>query len=223
MADLPHAALTFFDLTPRQLVAIAPELTPPAYRRWKYGPGACKVDYVLSATMPWTAEACRTSATVHVGGTAEEITASEREVAAGRIPDRPFVLVAQPHLADPTRVVAGNTPLWAYCHVPNGSSIDASEAIERQLERFAPGWRDLIVAKRVLTAQASESTNPNLVGGDIAGGLMTVGQMLLGPRPGRSPYRTGAPGVFLCSSSCPPGAGVHGMAGWHAAGLALRR
>ena len=221
LAELPSASSTFFDVTPRQLVAIAPEIAPRPYRRWRYGPGACKVDYVLSGPMPWTAPACHDSATVHVGGTAAEVLVSEREIAAGRMPDRPFLLVAQPHVADPTRVVDGLRPLWTYCHAPNGSAVDASPAIERQLDRFAPDWRDLVVAKRVLTARDSEATNPNLVGGDIAGGLMTVRQLMLGPRAGRSPYRTERPDVFLCSSSCPPGAGIHGMAGWHAAGIAL--
>lgn len=219
--DLPARAATVLDLTPRQASALVPEVGR-AYRRWRYGPGACKVDYVLSGPVPWMADACRRTATVHVGGTAAEMTAAEREVADGRLPDRPFVLVAQPAVADPTRVVAGNQPLWTYTHVPHGSHIDASAAMERQIDRFAPGWRDLIVAKRVLTAHDSEATNPNLVGGDLAGGLMTISQMLLGPRPLRSPYRSGAPGVYLCSSSTPPGAGVHGMCGWHAAGALLR-
>ena len=227
MADLPRTAAALFDVTPRQLAALAPGVLP-AYRRWRYGPGACKVDYVLSGPLPWTAPGCRAAATVHVGGTAAEILSAELEVAAGRMPLRPFVLVAQPQVADPTRAVRAPTgserlPLWAYCHVPNGSDFDASPAIERQLDRFAPGWRDLIIAKRVLTARASEGFNPNLVGGDIAGGLLTIRQFLGGPRPGRSPYRTNLPGISICSSSCPPGAGVHGMAGWHAAGELLGR
>ena len=217
---LPAANAIMLDLTPRQLVTIAPSAAN-AYGRWRYGPGACKVDYVLSGPVPWTADACRRSATVHVGGTAAEIVAAEQEVAAGRMPERPFVLVAQPHVADATRVHNGQIPLWTYCHVPNGSDLDASAQVERQIDRFAPGWRDLIVAKRVLTARDSEATNPNLVGGDIAGGLMSMRQMLLGPRPGRSPYRTNLAGVYLCSSSCPPGAGIHGMAGWHAAAAVL--
>ena len=221
LGDLPRVPVPLLDVTPRQFASIAPGASP-AFRRWRYGPGACKVDYVLSGPMPWTAETCRNAATVHVGGTSREILAAEHDVAAGRIPERPFVLLAQPHVADPSRrTTAGLLPLWTYCHVPNGSDTDASPAIERQIERFAPGWRDLIVAKRVLTARDSEATNPNLVGGDIAAGLMTARQLLLGPRPGRSPYRTNIDGVHLCSSSCPPGPGVHGMAGWHAAGIAL--
>ena len=222
LADLPSAAITLLDVTPRQLTEFAPSAAAKAYSRWKYGPGACKVDYVLSGPVPWAAEACRRSATVHVGGTAEEILAAEKEVATGRPAERPLVLVAQPDVADPTRRHGDLRPLWTYCHVPPGSDVDASAAIEAQIDRFAPGWRDLIVAKRVLTAKDSEATNPNLVGGDLAAGRMTARQMLLGPRPPHSPYRTNIDGVYLCSSSCPPGPGIHGMAGWHAAGLAIR-
>jgi phytoene dehydrogenase-like protein len=221
MRDLPPATTVLFDVTPSQFARIVPEAAS-AYRRWKYGPGACKVDYVLSAPVPWTAEVCRRAPTVHVGGTAAEIVAGEREIANGRHASRPFALVAQPHVADPTRMVGGLSPLWTYCHVPNGSTVDASEAIEAQIDRFAPDWRDLIVAKRVLTAQASEAVNPNRVGGDLPGGLMSLFQVLLGPRRRLSPYRSNLPGVYLCSSSLPPGAGVHGMVGWHAAGAMLR-
>ncbi|MFN8020610.1 MAG: NAD(P)/FAD-dependent oxidoreductase [Acidimicrobiales bacterium] len=221
--ELPRAPITLLDISPRQFARLAPGAAP-AYRAWRYGPGACKVDYVLDGPMPWTAPACRESATVHVGGTAAEMVAAEREVAAGRHAERPFVLVAQPDVADPTRRHGELRPLWTYCHVPHGSDVDASPAIERQLDRFAPGWRDRVVAKRVLTARDSEATNPNLVGGDIAAGLMSMRQVLLGPRRRRtavSPYRTDRPGVYLCSSSCPPGPGIHGMAGWHAAGEAI--
>jgi phytoene dehydrogenase-like protein len=219
--ELPSARVILLDVTPRQFSRLAPAASR-AFRRWVYGPGVCKVDYVLSGPVPWTADACGRAATVHLGGTAPEILHSEREVAAGRIADRPYVIVVQPQLADPTRAHGGQVPLWAYCHVPNDASADASPPIEAQLDRFAPGWRDLVVAKRVLTAAASEETNPNLVGGDIAGGLTTPRQMLLGPRPGRSPYATNIKGVYLCSSSTPPGAGAHGMCGWYAAGAALR-
>jgi phytoene dehydrogenase-like protein len=223
--EVPRAPITLLDVTPRQLARLAPGASS-AYGSWRYGPGACKVDYVLDGPMPWTAPTCRDSATLHLGGTAAEIVAAEREVAAGRHAERPFVLVAQPDVADPSRRHGELRPLWVYCHVPHGSDVDASPSIERQLDRFAPGWRDRVVAKRVLTARASETTNPNLVGGDIAAGIMTVGQVLLGPRRRRtaiSPYRTNLPGVYLCSSSCPPGPGIHGMAGWHAAGEAMRR
>ena len=225
LRELPRAPTTILDVTPRQFVALAPD-AGPAYRRWRYGPGACKVDYVLSEPMPWSALACHQAATVHIGASAAEIVAAERAVAAGQIPERPYAIVVQPHVADPTRRIAhqrGALPLWAYCHVPNGCDVDASATIETQLDRVAPGWRDIVVAKRVTTAAASEATNPNLVGGDLAGGLMTVRQVLLGPRPGRSPYATNLDGVYVCSSSTPPGAGVHGMCGWHAAGSALRR
>jgi phytoene dehydrogenase-like protein len=219
--ELPPSRAVLLDVTPRQFAHMAPAASP-AYRRWAYGPGVCKVDYVLSGPLPWTAEACRRAATVHLGGTEEEILASERAVARGGVAERPYVIVVQPQLADPVRARDGKVPLWAYCHVPPGASVDASPAIESQLERFAPGWRDLIVGKRVQSASASEGTNPNLVGGDISGGLMTPRQMLFGARPGRSPYATNLPGVYLCSSSTPPGAGAHGMCGWYAAGAALR-
>lgn len=221
LTELPDARVVLLDVTPRQFAALAPGAARP-YRRWKYGPGACKVDYVLSGPVPWTADACRRAATVHVGGTAAEILASEHTVARGGIPDRPYAIVVQPQVADPTRAHDGLVPLWAYSHVPNGADVDASSGIETQLDRFAPGWRDLVVAKHVVTAAASEATNPNLVGGDIAGGLMTIRQMLLGARPGRSPYATNLQGTYLCSSSTPPGAGLHGMCGWYAAGAALR-
>jgi phytoene dehydrogenase-like protein len=220
LAEVPTSPITMLDLTPRQLLAIAPNIAP-SYRKWKYGPGACKVDYVLSGPMPWTADVCRRAATLHLGGTPHEIIAAERDVAAGRLPDRPYVLVAQSHVADPTRMHNGLLPLWAYCHVPNGCAVDVSAAMERQFDRFAPGWRDLVVAKRVMTAPDLEAMNPNLVGGDIPGGLMSLRQVVLGPRPGRSPYRTALDGVFVCSSSTPPGAGCHGMSGWHASGVAL--
>ena len=221
LRDLPPAATTLFDITPRQFARLAPDAAAQ-YGRWEYGPGACKVDYVLSGPVPWAADACRRTATVHVGGTAHEIISGERDIAAGRHAGAPFVLVAQPHVADPGRLVDGRLPLWTYCHVPNGSDVDVSGAIEAQIDRFAPGWRDLILAKRVLTAQASEAVNPNRIGGDLAGGLMSFAQVVFGPRPGRNPYRTNLPGLYLCSSSLPPGAGVHGMVGWHAAGTALR-
>ena len=219
--DLPPARATLLDVTPRQLASLVPGAAT-SYRRWKYGPGACKVDYVLSGPVPWVTDSCRRAATVHVGGTAREILAAEREVARGRVPEQPYAIIVQPQLADPTRACSGKVPLWAYCHVPNGADVDASAGIELQLDRFAPGWRDLVVEKQVVTAEASEATNPNLVGGDIAGGLMSARQMLLGARPGRSPYATNVRGVYLCSSSTPPGAGVHGMCGWYAAGSALR-
>lgn len=225
LRSLPAARAVLLDVTPRQLGVLAPGAAA-YYRRWRYGPGACKVDYVLDGAMPWTATACHASATVHVGGSAGEILAAEREVAAGRHAERPFVLVAQPDVADPGRRRGELRPLWAYCHVPNGSDLDVSDAMERQLDRFAPGWRDRVVAKRVVTARRSEATNPNLVGGDVAAGLMTTTQVLLGPRRRRTaidPYRTNLDGVFLCSSSCPPGPGIHGMAGWHAAGALLDR
>jgi phytoene dehydrogenase-like protein len=222
LRDLPAADVTMLDVTPSQLARLSPDAAP-AFARWRHGPGACKVDYVLSGPVPWTADAARRSPTLHLGGTLAEIVRAERTVAGGALPAAPYVIVVQPHVADPGRQAGGGaSPLWAYCHVPNGSATDASAAMEAMIDRYAPGWRDLIVAKRVLTASASEATNPNLVGGDLAGGLMSPRQMLFGPRPGHSPYTTNLQGVFLCASSTPPGAGTHGMCGWHAAGTALR-
>ena len=187
---LPTARAVLLDVTPRQFVQLAPAASR-AFRRWSYGPGVCKVDYVLSGPIPWAADACRRAATVHLGGTASEILASEHAVARGRVAERPYAIVVQPQLADPTRGHDGRIPLWTYCHVPNGADVDASPMIEAQIERFAPGWRDLVVAKRVLTAAASAATNPNLVGGDIAGGSMSARQMLFGARPaGRRTRRT---------------------------------
>jgi phytoene dehydrogenase-like protein len=226
LADLPPAAATLLDVTPRQLIALAGGAMPTAARsrlaHWRYGPGHCKVDYVLSGPMPWAAEAPRRAGTVHVGGTWREIAAAEADVVAGRLPARPYVLVVQPDVADPTRRdERGRRPLWAYAHVPNGYRGDVSAAIEAQLERFAPGWRDLVVERAVRTAPEAEAHNPNLVGGDIGGGSVAGRQLLARPRLSRDPYRTAIPGVWLCSASTPPGPGVHGMCGWHAAASVL--
>ena len=173
--------------------------------------------------MPWAAEAPRRAGTVHVGGTWREIAAAEADVVAGRLPTRPYVLVSQPDVADPTRCdERGRRPLWAYAHVPNGYAGDVSAAIEAQLERFAPGWRDLVLERAVRTAPDGEAHNPNLVGGDVGAGSVAGRQLLARPRLARDPYRTAIPGVWLCSASTPPGPGVHGMCGWHAAGRVLR-
>jgi phytoene dehydrogenase-like protein len=199
-----------------------PGLVGRRYRRWRFGPGSCKADYLLSGPVPWTAEACRRAGTVHLGGTFEEISAGEAAAAQGRLPQRPYVLVAQPSVADPSRAEAGQHVLWAYCHVPHGSPVDASDRIEAQLDRFAPGWRDLVLHRRVRTAPEYASYNPNLVGGDIGGGSMGGTQLLARPVPGPDPYRTPIDGVWLCSSSTAPGGGVHGMCGWNAAASVLR-
>ena len=224
--ELPPAELVLLDVTPRQLLRIAGDRLPPRRRRdyegWRYGPAAFKVDLAVEGGIPWTAEACRRAGTVHVGGTLEEIAASERTVAGGRASERPYVLVAQQFLADPSRSEGDRNPVWAYCHVPNGWSGDATDAIEAQIERFAPGFRDHIVARHVRGPAQLEAHNANLIGGDISGGSHGGLQLFARPRLSPDPYATGIPGVYLCSASTPPGGGVHGMCGLHAARSALR-
>jgi phytoene dehydrogenase-like protein len=225
--DIPASRAVLFDVTPRQLEAIAGDHLSPSYRRnlqrFRYGPGAFKIDYALSGPIPWRAEACRRAATVHVGGTCEEVARSEADMANGRMADRPFVLVAQQSLFDDTRAPAGRHTGWAYCHVPNGATVDMTERIERQIERFAPGFRDLILARHVMPPAALEAHNPNLVGGDIGGGSNVLDQVLMRPFTRWNPYTTSNPRLYLCSSSTPPGAGVHGMCGYWAARTVLRR
>ncbi len=219
LKELPSRRSTLLDVTPPQANAI---IGRTVYRRrWRFGPGACKVDYVLSGPMPWSDQACHRTATVHLGPSYADIARSEAESSAGRMPPQPFVLLSQPSALDPDRSAGDHHLLWAYSHVPNGSTIDASDRIEAQLDRFAPGWRDLIVGKAVRTASSFEDYNPNDVGGDIAGGSMALRQFLFRPRIGYDPYRIAQRDVWLCSSSTPPGAGVHGMCGWHAAGRVL--
>jgi len=216
--------LWIFDTSPRQLMAIAGDHLPPRRRRalleFKPGPGTFKIDFALSGPVPWAAAECKRAISVHLGGTFEEIAASEDAVVRGRHSERPFVLVAQPSLFDPTRAPRGQHVLWAYCHVPNGSTVDMTARIEAQIERFAPGFRDRILSKRISTPFDLESMNANLMGGDISGGAMTLRQFLF--RPTVHYYSTGNPNLYLCSSSTPPGGGVHGMCGFHAARLALR-
>ena len=210
---LPEASLVLCDVTPRQLLALAAGRFSPGFQhallRWRYGPGVFKLDWALEAPIPWRAGACRRAATVHLGGTLEEIAAWE----SGFI-GAPFVLLVQPSLFDRSRAPQGKHTAWAYCHVPNGSNTDMTEAIESQVERFAPGFRSHILARHSFTPSALESYNANLVGGDIGGGALDLGQFLL--RPTWRLYGTGAAGVYLCSSSTPPGGGVHGMCGYHA-------
>jgi phytoene dehydrogenase-like protein len=223
--ELPPARAVLLDVTPRQLLALAGDRLAgrhrAALRRFRYGPGVCKVDWALSGPVPWQAAACREAGTVHLGGTLAEVAASEADVTAGRLPDRPYCIVAQPGVVDPTRAPAGQHTLWAYCHVPSGSAADASGLIEAQIERFAPGFRDLILARSVRTAAGMERYSPNYVGGDINGGAGTLLQTVLRPTPRWNPYRTPVSGVYLCSSSTPPGGGVHGMCGVGAARTAL--
>jgi phytoene dehydrogenase-like protein len=219
-----NSELVLFDTAPRQLVEIAGERLSPKYKsemeRFQRAPGAFKIDYALSQPVPWRAADCRRAITVHLGGSFEEIAAAEYDVANGREAERPFVLVAQPTLYDPSRAPEGKHVLWAYCHVPNGSTFDMTERIEAQIERFAPGFRDCVLARHVSAPATLEAMDANLAGGDISGGAMTMRQMFF--RPTASGYATGAPKLYLCSASTPPGGGVHGMCGYHAARLALR-
>jgi phytoene dehydrogenase-like protein len=228
LAELDGARTILLDVTPRQLLALAGASIAGRYRRalerFRYGPGVVKVDYALAAPVPWRAPACGRAATVHLGGRLEEISAAERTVWLGHVPRRPFVLVAQQSLFDADRAPAGRHTLWAYTHVPNGSAeVDrAVAAIEAQLERFAPGFRHLVLARSVLGPAGLEARNPNLVGGDINGGSAELRQLVARPVWRPTPYRTPLRGVYLCSSSTPPGGGVHGMCGYHAARAALR-
>jgi phytoene dehydrogenase-like protein len=227
MGDLPEADAYLLDVTPRQLERIAGDRFPEGYRgalrRYRYGPGIFKVDYALDGPVPWRAAECARAATVHVGGTLDEIAHAEREVARGRHPERPFVLVAQQSLFDPSRAPEGKHTLWAYCHVPNGSTQDMTARIEAQLERFAPGFRDRVLARHVMDTRWVESHNESYVGGDISagshGGLQLFARPVLSPDPYATPERS----IYLCSAATPPGGGVHGMCGYHAARSALRR
>jgi len=222
--ELPTADLTLFDTSAGALERIAgARLSQPfraTLRAFKQGPGAFKIDWALAEPIPWTAEACRRSATVHVGGKLEEIARAEASVFAGQHLDKPFVLLVQPSVADPSRAPDGRHTAWGYCHVPNGSTADRTEAIESQVERFAPGFRDIVLARRTQTTAQLEAWNPNLVGGDVGGGAMSAKQMVL--RPSLRDYGTSDPAIFLCSSSAAPGGGVHGMCGYHAARQALK-
>ena len=226
MADVPPAAVTMFDVTPRQLAAIAGTRLSPRYRRrlarYRYGPGVFKLDLALEGPIPWAAAECASAGTIHVGGTLEEIADSEASVGAGQPPHRPYVLLAQASLFDRTRAPEGKHTVWAYCHVPAGSSIDMTDRIELQIERFAPGFRQRILARRAWFPADLERYNPNYVGGDISGGSHGGLQLVARPTLSLSPYSTPSEGIYLCSSSTPPGAGVHGMCGYHAARAALR-
>jgi phytoene dehydrogenase-like protein len=224
--DVPESKAVLFDLTPRQVADICGDALPGRYqsrlRRYKYGPGVFKIDYALSQPVPWTNEACRRAGTVHIGGTAADVIAAEAVVGSGRTADRPYVLVAQQSLCDPTRAPNGQHTLWAYCHVPNGCDVDMTDRIEAQLERFAPGFRDVVLARHVASSAWFESHNENFVGGDIAGGSHGGLQLFFRPTIGAVPYRTPNPRLLICSASTPPGGGVHGMCGMHAADAALR-
>ena len=222
---LPPARVILCDVTPRQLLRIAGDQLPEGYQRqlrhYRYGPGVFKIDLALDGPIPWIAQECLRAGTVHIGGTLPEIAASERAVSRGEHPEKPFVLLAQQSLFDPTRAPEGKHTVWAYCHVPNGSTFDMTERIESQIERFAPGFRDRILACRTMNALEVERYNPNDVGGDIGGGLQDLRQFFTRPTIRPVPYSTPAKNVFICSSSTPPGGGVHGMCGYFAARAAL--
>lgn len=226
LAELPPARVTLFDITPRDLVKIAGDALPAGYRRtlrrYRYGPGVFKLDYALDGPIPWRNPAVARGGTVHVGGTLEEIVASERDAWQGRHSARPFVLVIQPSLFDPSRAPAGQHTAWTYCHVPNGSTVDMTAALEGQIERFAPGFRDRILARSAMNTAQYEQYNPNYVGGDINSGVQDLFQHFTRPAVRISPYTTPNPRLFLCSSATPPGGGVHGMCGYWAAQAALR-
>jgi phytoene dehydrogenase-like protein len=225
--ELPRNRAVLLDVTPRQVLALAGHRLPGRYRRalgrYRYGPGVFKIDWALAGPIPWRAEACRRAGTGHVGGTLEEVAAAERAPWRGEHPERPFVLLAQPSLFDASRAPAGKHTAWAYCHVPNGSTVDMTERIEAQVERFAPGFRDLILARHTTDTAAMERHNPNYVGGDITGGVADWRQLFTRPVARLNPYTTPAAGLFICSASTPPGGGVHGMCGYFAARAALRR
>ena len=227
--ELPPARAILADVTPRQLLAMASDRLPEGYTRrlarFRYGPGVFKIDFALDGPIPWRNPDCLRAATVHVGGTLPELATSERAVWNGEPPARPFVLLAQQSLFDETRAPAGEHTAWAYCHVPAGSDVDMTERIEAQIERFAPGFRDRILARHTMTASQMEAYNPNYIGGDINGGLASLTQLFTRPliTPNiANPYATPAKGLYLCSSSTPPGGGVHGMCGYYAASAALR-
>ncbi|MCI0347265.1 MAG: NAD(P)/FAD-dependent oxidoreductase, partial [Chloroflexi bacterium] len=227
MADLPRGRVALFDTSPRQLDAIAGERLPRGYRRalrrFRYGPSVFKLDVAIEGAIPWQNEAVGEAGTVHLGGTFEEIAASEAAAAAGEHHPRPFVLLAQQSPFDRSRAPDGRNTVWAYCHVPHGSTVDSTDVILGQIERFAPGFRERILAMRATTPAELEAYNPNNVGGDMSGGRMDLGQLFTRPTIRLDPYSTPDPRLFLCSSSTPPGGGIHGMPGLHAARSALRR
>lgn len=224
-ADLPPADITMLDLTPEAAVDVLGDRLPSrvarSFSRFRHGPGVFKVDFAVQGHVPWTDPAARLAGTLHLVGDASETVAVSRDVAAGRMPDRPFVLVGQQYLADPSRSVGDVHPVYAYAHVPNGYSGDATALVVAQVERFAPGFRDCIVGMSVRNTSQMAAHNTNYVGGDILTGAKDVRQLVLGPRTGLSPYATGVPGTYLCSAATPPGPGVHGMCGFNAAKVAL--
>lgn len=226
LSQLPSARAVLFDVTPRQLLQIAGHQFSSLYQwqleRYRYGMGVFKIDWALAEPIPFTAPVCRQAGTIHLGNTLEEIVAGEQLTSEGKLPDQPFVLLAQQSLFDATRAPEGKHTAWAYCHVPNGSDVDMTSRIERQVERFAPGFRDRIIGRHVMNTAQMEAYNPNYIGGDINGGVIDAGQLFTRPALRLSPYKTSARGLYICSSSTPPGGGVHGMCGYHAARRALK-
>jgi phytoene dehydrogenase-like protein len=227
LGELPAARAVLLDVTPRQLLAIGGDAIPSGYaralRRFRYGPGVFKVDWALDAPIPWAAPEVARTATVHLGGSFEEVAASEAAVGSGHHADSPFVILVQSSLFDPTRAPPGAHTAWAYCHVPNGSTVDRTDAIERQVERFAPGFRDTIRARHTMNTEAFQHHDANYIGGDISGGAGDIRQLFTRPVVSPRPWVTPIPHVYLCSSSTPPGGGVHGMCGWNAARAVLKR
>ncbi|HEX9495580.1 MAG TPA: NAD(P)/FAD-dependent oxidoreductase [Candidatus Limnocylindria bacterium] len=226
-SQLEKARAYLFDTTPRALERLAGDRLNTTYRRvlrgYKYGPGVFKIDYALAGPMPWRAAEARRAGTVHLGGTFEEIAASEKQISRGEIPDKPFMLVGQQSLFDPTRAPLGMQTLWTYCHVPSGSNVDMTARMEAQLERFAPGWRSLVLKRSILTPRDIEAHNPNFIGGDISAGSHGGVQFIARPVLSFDPYATPTREIYLCSAATPPGAGVHGLCGYNAATSALRR
>lgn len=227
LSQLPSSHAVLLDVTPRQLLEIAGHRFSSVYKwqlsRYRYGMGVFKVDWALDAPIPFTAPECRTAGTVHIGNTLKEIAGSEQFTSDGGHPEKPFVLLAQQSLFDASRAPVGKQSAWAYCHTPNGSEKDMTSAIEKQIERFAPGFRDTILAKHTMNTVETEAYNPNYIGGDINGGIIDIRQLFTRPVLRRSPYTTSAKGIYICSSSTPPGGGVHCMCGYHAARKALKQ
>jgi phytoene dehydrogenase-like protein len=226
LQQLPSAHAVLFDVTPKQLLKIAGHKFSNIYRwqlaRYRYGMGVYKIDWALDGPIPFKAAACLEAGTIHLGNTFEEIADGELKTSKGIQAEKPFVLLAQQSLFDQTRAPAGKQTAWAYCHVPNGSTQDLTGIIEKQVERFAPGFRERILARHTMDTAQMEAHNPNYIGGDINGGILDIGQLFTRPALRWSPYKTSAKGLYICSSSTPPGGGVHGMAGYHAAKQALK-
>jgi phytoene dehydrogenase-like protein len=226
LRELPPSRVQLLDLVPRDIDTICADALPQRYRRqlrgYRYGPGVFKLDWALDGPIPWSDPRCALAATVHLAGRFDELVEAEHAVSSGGHPERPFVILVQPSIADPTRAPQGQHTAWAYCHVPNGSREDMTNRIEAQVERFAPGFRDRVLARHAMDTAALEDYDANLVGGDINGGMFALRQLFTRPTPRLRPYTTPNPGIFICSAATPPGGGVHGMCGWWAARSALR-